>query len=47
MTNVEIAGTLVVSPTTVRTHLEHAFAKLGAHTRTEAIARLDELQAPR
>lgn len=45
MTNGEIAGTLVVSPTTVRSHLEHAFAKLGAHTRTEAIARLGELQA--
>jgi DNA-binding CsgD family transcriptional regulator len=47
MTNIEIAGTLVVSPTTVRSHLEHAFAKLGAHTRTEAIARLDELRAHR
>jgi DNA-binding CsgD family transcriptional regulator len=47
MTNGEIAGALVVSPTTIRSHLEHAFAKLGAHTRTEAIARLDELQAPR
>jgi DNA-binding CsgD family transcriptional regulator len=44
MTNREIAGTLVVSPTTIRSHLEHAFAKLGAHTRTEAIARLGELQ---
>jgi DNA-binding CsgD family transcriptional regulator len=47
MTNGEIAGTLVVSPATIRSHLEHAFAKLGAHTRTEAIARLGELQAPR
>jgi DNA-binding CsgD family transcriptional regulator len=47
MTNGEIAGELVVSPTTIRSHLEHAFAKLGAHTRTEAIARLGELQAPR
>jgi DNA-binding CsgD family transcriptional regulator len=46
MTNREIAGSLVVSPTTVRSHLEHAFAKLGAHTRTEAIARLGELRAP-
>jgi DNA-binding CsgD family transcriptional regulator len=44
MTNGEIAGTLVVSPATIRSHLEHAFAKLGAHTRTEAIARLGELQ---
>jgi DNA-binding CsgD family transcriptional regulator len=47
MTNGEIAGALVVSPTTIRSHLEHAFAKLGAHTRTEAIARLGKLQAPR
>jgi DNA-binding CsgD family transcriptional regulator len=46
MTNKEIATELVVSPATVRSHLEHAFAKLGAHTRTEATARLDEINRP-
>jgi DNA-binding NarL/FixJ family response regulator len=40
LTNGEIAAELFVSPTTIRTHLENAFAKIGAHTRTEAIARL-------
>lgn len=43
MTNREIAAALVVSPTTVRKHLENAFAKLHAHTRTEATARLAEI----
>jgi DNA-binding CsgD family transcriptional regulator len=42
MTNGEIAAKLFVSAGTIRTHLENAFAKLGAHTRTEAIARLGE-----
>ena len=40
MTNGEIAAQLFVSPATIRTHLENAFRKIGAHTRTEAIARL-------
>jgi len=39
MTNGEIAALLLVSPHTVRTHLEHAFKKLGVHTRTAAVAR--------
>jgi DNA-binding CsgD family transcriptional regulator len=43
LTNGEIATALVVSPGTIRTHLENAFAKVGAHTRTEAIARLGEI----
>ena len=43
LTNGEIAAQLFVSPGTVRSHLEHAFAKIGAHTRTEAVARLGEL----
>jgi DNA-binding CsgD family transcriptional regulator len=44
-TNCEVATELFVSPTTIRTHLENAFAKLGAHTRTGAIARLGEFGA--
>jgi DNA-binding CsgD family transcriptional regulator len=40
-TNREIAGILGVSPHTVRKHLEHAYDKLGVHTRAAAIARLN------
>ncbi len=38
-TNQEIAVLLVVSPHTVRKHLEHAYQKLRVHTRTAAVAR--------
>lgn len=38
-TNGEIAALLVVSPNTVRKHLEHAYEKLGVHTRTAAVHR--------
>lgn len=40
MTNAEVGRALWVAPGTVRRHLENAFAKLGVHTRTAAVARL-------
>lgn len=33
-----IAGELFISPQTVRTHVQHAMAKLGVHTRAELVA---------
>ena len=39
-TNREIADILVVSPSTVRKHLENVYGKLGVHTRTAAVARV-------
>lgn len=36
--NVEISRLLWISPGTVRKHLEHAYEKLGVHTRTAAVA---------
>ena len=39
----EIASELVVSTNTVRTHMRHIYAKLDAHTRSEAVARAREL----
>ena len=38
--NREIAELLYISPATVRKHLEHAYAKLGARNRTEAVEAL-------
>jgi ATP/maltotriose-dependent transcriptional regulator MalT len=35
--NPEIAATLFVSPATARTHVSNIFAKLGVHSRTEAV----------
>jgi len=37
LTNAEIAGTLVVGVETVRTHVAHVLAKLGARDRTQAV----------
>lgn len=36
--NREIAGALFISEATVKTHLVHAFTKLGADSRTGAVA---------
>ncbi|MGH9270368.1 MAG: response regulator transcription factor, partial [Ilumatobacteraceae bacterium] len=41
-TNDQIARALSISAATVRTHLEHVFAKLDVSTRTAAVARLTE-----
>jgi LuxR family maltose regulon positive regulatory protein len=35
----EIANELYVSPNTVKTHMSHLYAKLGAHRRAEAVER--------
>lgn len=43
LANVEIAARLWISPATVRTHLEHIYAKLGVHSRTAALARVRQL----
>jgi LuxR family maltose regulon positive regulatory protein len=43
LTMPEIASELYVSLNTVRTHMRHLYSKLGAHTRTEAVARARDL----
>ena len=39
----EIASELVVSVNTIRTHTRHMYAKLGVHTRAQAVARARKL----
>ena len=43
LTASEIASELIVSTNTVRTHMRHIYAKLDAHSRSEAVARAREL----
>lgn len=43
LTNVEIGKKLFVSVNTVKTHLLNIYTKLDAHTRTEALAKAEEL----
>jgi LuxR family transcriptional regulator, maltose regulon positive regulatory protein len=43
LTASEIAGELLVSSNTVRTHLRHVYAKLDAHSRGEAVTRARQL----
>jgi LuxR family transcriptional regulator, maltose regulon positive regulatory protein len=43
LTAAQIASQLVVSANTVRTHMRHIYAKLDAHSRSEAVARAREL----
>jgi LuxR family maltose regulon positive regulatory protein len=43
-TNAEIADRLVVSPNTIKTHLQHVYTKLGSKNRTQAVARARELK---
>jgi ATP/maltotriose-dependent transcriptional regulator MalT len=42
----QIAGELVVTAGTVKTHLTHLYHKLDAHSRTQALARARELALP-
>ena len=39
-TNAQIAAAMCIAPATIRTHLEHIYAKLGVHSRTAALARV-------
>lgn len=43
LTAPEIAGELYVSVNTVKTHVGHLYAKLGAHRRAEAVTRVRDL----
>jgi DNA-binding NarL/FixJ family response regulator len=45
LTNAQIARTLWVAESTVANHLEQAYAKLGVHSRTAAVAKLRQVRA--
>ncbi len=44
LTNSEIAGRLVLAPSTVKTHINNIYGKLGVQTRTQALKRARELR---
>ena len=44
MTNKDIAGALVLSPNTIKTHLRHIYEKLDVHNRRQALFRARELR---